>query len=57
MQTPDGFRYTVVCNGALPSTKQPRIERSIESALQADQRTASDRRYGRQVTTKKTRIA
>jgi hypothetical protein len=57
MQTPTGFRYTVVCNGALPSAKQPRIERSIERVLQADQHSASDRRFGRHVTTKKTRIA
>ena len=56
MQTPEGFRYTVVSNGALPSAVRPRIERSIEVALNSDQGTTAQKRFGRKVTVKKTRI-
>ena len=50
-------KYKVVCNGALPSTKRPHIERNIEQLLNREQFTTSQKRFGRQVTTKKTRIA
>jgi hypothetical protein len=54
--TPEGIRYTVVSNGALPSAVRPRIERSIEQTLNADQFTTAQKRFGRKVTTSKTRI-
>ena len=55
--TPEGFRYKVVSNGALPSAVRPRIEHGIEQLLNADQHSTSEKRFGRHVTTKKTRIA
>jgi hypothetical protein len=55
--TPEGLRYTVVSNGALPSAVKPRIERSVEAVHNADTFTTSNKRFGRNVTTKKTRIA
>lgn len=55
--TPEGFRYTVVSNGALPSAQRPRIERCIEGVLNAEQFSTNQKRFGRNVTTKKTRIS
>ena len=49
--------YKVVSVGALASAVRPRIERSIEQALNADVRTTNQKRFGRKVTTKKTLIA
>jgi hypothetical protein len=49
--------YKVVSNGALTSTVKPRIERSIEQVLNADIQTTREKNFGRNVTTKKTRIA
>ena len=57
MTTPDGIRYTVASNGALPSAVRPRIERSIEQALNGDQFTTNQKRFGKRITTRKTRIA
>ena len=50
-------QYKVVSIGALVSAVRPRIERSIEQALNGDVRTTNQKRFGRKVTTKKTRIA
>ena len=55
--TPEGFRYKVVSNGALPSAVRPRIEYGIEQLLNSDQQTTAEKRVGRNVTTRKTRIA
>ena len=49
--------YKVVSVGALASAVHPRIERSIEQALNGDVRTTNQKRFGRKVTTKKTRVA
>jgi hypothetical protein len=49
--------YKVVRNGALPFVTRPRIERSIEQVLNADIQTTKEKNFGRNVTTKKTRIA
>ena len=49
--------YKVVSIGALTSAVRPRIERSIEQVLNADVRTTNQKRFGRKVTTKKTRVA
>ena len=54
--TPEGFRYKVVSNGALPSAVRPRIEHGIEQLLSREQFTTNEKRFGRAVTTKKTRI-
>ena len=50
-------QYKVVSIGALASAVRPRIERSIEQALNGDVRTTNQKRFGRKVTTKKSRIA
>ncbi len=50
------LKYTVVCSGALPSAVRPRIERSIEQALNADTQGTRESRFPRRVTTRKTRI-
>ena len=50
------LKYKVVSNGALPSAVRPRIERSIEQVLNADQFSTSNARFGRQVTVSKTKI-
>jgi hypothetical protein len=50
------LKYKVVSNGALPSAVRPRIERSIEQVLNADTFSSSNARFGRQVTTSKTKI-
>ena len=50
-------QYKVVSIGALASAVRPRIERSIEQALNADVQSTREARFPRQVTTKKTRIA
>jgi hypothetical protein len=50
-------QYKVVSVGALASAVRPRIERSIEQALNGDVRTTNQKRFGRKVTTKKSRIA
>ena len=49
--------YKVISIGALASAVRPRIERSIEQALNADVQTTREARFPRKVTTKKTRIA
>ena len=54
--TPEGLRYTVVSNGALPSAVKPRIERSIEAVHNADTFTTAQKRFGKRITTSKTRI-
>ena len=54
--TPEGFRYKVVSNGALPSAVRPRIEHGIEQLLNADQHSTAEKRFGRAVTTRKTKI-
>ena len=51
------LKYKVVSNGALPSAVRPRIERTIEQLLNSDQFSTNEKRFGRAVTTKKTRIA
>ena len=51
------LKYKVVSNGALPSAVRPRIEYGIEQLLNREQFTTNQKRFGRQVTTKKTRIA
>ena len=50
-------QYKVVSIGALASAVRTRIERSIEQVLNGDVRTTNQKRFGRKVTTKKTRIA
>ena len=50
-------QYKVVSIGALASAARPRIERSIEQVLNGDVRTTNQKRFGRKVTTKKTRVA
>jgi hypothetical protein len=50
-------QYKVVSIGALASAVRPRIERSIEQALNGDVQSTREARFPRQVTTKKTRIA
>jgi len=50
-------QYKVVSIGALASSVRPRIERSIEQALNADVQSTREARFPRQVTTRKTRIA
>lgn len=49
-------KYKVVVNGALPSAARPRIEYGIEQLLNREQFTTNQKRFGRAVTTKKTRI-
>jgi hypothetical protein len=49
--------YKVVSVGALASAVRPRIERSIEQALNGDVQTTREARFPRKVTTKKTLIA
>jgi len=49
--------YKVVSIGALASAVRPRIERSIEQALNADVQSTREARFPRKVTTKKTLIA
>jgi hypothetical protein len=49
-------QYKVVSRGALPTTVRPRIEPSIEAVLNMDIQTTKDKRFGRKVTTAKTRI-
>ena len=49
--------YKVVSIGALASAVRPRIERSIEQALNGDVQTTREARFPRKVTTKKTLIA
>jgi hypothetical protein len=50
--------YKVVSIGALASAVRPRIEPSIEDLLTEDAKALKHARFGgRQVTTKKTRIA
>ena len=49
-------QYKVVSIGALASAVRPRIERSIEQALNADVQTTREARFPRKVTTSKTRI-
>ena len=51
------LKYKVVSNGALPSAVRPRIERTIEQLLNSDQFSTNEKRFGRKVTTRKTRIA
>jgi hypothetical protein len=48
--------YKVISIGALPTATKPRIERSIEAVLNADVQTTKEKRFGRKVNTKKTRI-
>ena len=50
-------QYKVVSIGALASAVRPRIERSIEQALNGDVQSTRETRFGRKVTTRKTRIA
>ena len=49
-------QYKVVSIGALASAVRPRIERSIEQALNADVQTTREARFPHKVTTSKTRI-
>ena len=49
--------YKVVSVGALASAVRPRIERSIEQALNGDVQSTREARFPRQVKTRKTRIA
>ena len=51
------LKYKVVSNGALPSAVRPRIEYGIEQLLNREQFTTNEKRFGRNVTTRKTRIA
>jgi hypothetical protein len=51
------LKYKVVSHGALPSAVRPRIEYGIEQLLNRDQFTTNEKRFGRNVTTRKTRIA
>ena len=51
------LKYKVVSHGALPSAVRPRIEFTIEQLLNSDQQTTAEKRFGRNVTTRKTRIA
>jgi hypothetical protein len=51
------LKYKVVSHGALPSAVRPRIEFTIEQLLNSDQQTTAQKRFGRNVTTRKTRIA
>ena len=50
------LRYTIISHGALPSAVRPRIEFTIEQLLNSDQHSTAEKRFGRAVTTKKTRI-
>ena len=49
-------KYKVVHSGALPSAVRPRIEHGIEQLLNREQFTTNQKRFGRKVTTSKTRI-
>ena len=49
-------QYKVVSIGALASAVRPRIERSIEQALNGDVQSTREARFPRKVTTSKTRI-
>jgi hypothetical protein len=51
------LKYTIISRGALPSAVRPRIEFTIEQLLNSDQQTTAQKRFGRNVTTRKTRIA
>ena len=51
------LKYKVVSHGALPSAVRPRIEYGIEQLLNREQFSTNEKRYGRNVTTRKTRIA
>jgi hypothetical protein len=51
------LKYKVVSHGALPSAIRPRIEYGIEQLLNSDQHSTAEKRFGRNVTTRKTRIA
>jgi hypothetical protein len=51
------LKYKVVSNGALPSAVRPRIEYGIEQLLNREQFSTAQKRFGRNVTVKKTRIA
>jgi hypothetical protein len=50
------LRYKIVSNGALPSAVRPRIEFTIEQLLNSDQHSTAEKRFGRNVTVRKTRI-
>jgi hypothetical protein len=50
------LKYTIISHGALPSAVRPRIEFTIEQLLNSDQHSTAEKRFGRAVTTKKTRI-
>ena len=49
------LKYTIISHGALPSAVRPCIEHSIEQLLNREQFTTNEKRFGRQVTTKKVR--
>jgi hypothetical protein len=51
------LKYTIISHGALPSAVRPRIEYTVEQLLNSDQRSTAEKRFGRNVTTRKTRIA
>lgn len=51
------LKYKVVSHGALPSAVRPRIEYGIEQLLNREQFSTNEKRFGRNVTTRKTRIA
>jgi hypothetical protein len=51
------LKYKVVSTGALPSAVRPRIEYGIEQLLNREQFTTNEKRFGRNVTTRKTHIA
>ena len=51
------LKYKIVSHGALPSAVRPRIEYGIEQLLNREQFTTNEKRFGRNVTTRKTRIA
>jgi len=51
------LKYKVVSTGALPSAVRPRIEYGIAQLLNREQFSTAQKRFGRNVTVKKTRIA
>jgi hypothetical protein len=50
------LKYKVVSNGALPSAVRPRIEYGIEQLLNREQFTTNEKRFGKRITTRKTKI-
>ena len=51
------LKYKVIVSGALQSAVRPRIEYGIAQLLNREQFSTAQKRFGRNVTVKKTRIA